>query len=100
MPCTDKASQLFRNAGIQYAPGKASNAGGVAVSGLEIAQNKTRLKWTKERVDEKLREIMKEIHNQCKKYGTNGENSIDYFKGANIAGFEKVANAMLAFGPI
>ncbi|MFP8488701.1 NADP-specific glutamate dehydrogenase [Gracilimonas sp. Q87] len=100
MPCMDKASQLFRKSDIQYAPGKASNAGGVAVSGLEIAQNKIRLQWTAERVDDKLREIMKDIHDQCKNYGTNGEDSIDYVKGANIAGFEKVANAMLAFGPI
>lgn len=100
MPCTDDASKLFRDSGIQYASGKASNAGGVAVSGLEIAQNMIRLQWTAQRVDEKLHEIMKDIHKQCKEYGSNGENEIDYVKGANIAGFEKVANAMLAFGPI
>lgn len=100
MPCTYNATQLFRNSDIQYAPGKASNAGGVAVSGLEIAQNKIRLQWTADRVDEELREIIQDIHNQCKEYGKNGENSIDYVKGANIAGFERVANAMLAFGPV
>lgn len=100
MPCTYNATQLFRDSDIQYAPGKASNSGGVAVSGLEIAQNKIRLQWTADRVDEELREIIQDIHNQCKEYGKNGENSIDYVKGANIAGFERVANAMLAFGPV
>lgn len=97
MPCTPEAIEVFTKNRVLYAPGKASNAGGVAVSGLEMAQNSIRYSWTKEEVDKKLRDIMKEIHKQCVKYGQNGT-QINYMKGANIAGFVKVADAMLAQG--
>ena len=86
-----KAEQLF-------APGKAVNAGGVATSGLEMSQNIMRLQWSDKEVDEKLHFIMKNIHEQCVKYGTEPNGYIDYVKGANIAGFMKVAKAMLAHG--
>jgi glutamate dehydrogenase/leucine dehydrogenase len=97
MPCTPEAIEVFAKNHVLYAPGKASNAGGVAVSGLEMAQNSIRYSWSKEEVDKKLRDIMKEIHKQCVKYGQNGT-QINYMKGANIAGFVKVADAMLAQG--
>jgi len=97
MPCTPEAIEVFSKNRVLYAPGKASNAGGVAVSGLEMAQNSIRYSWSKEEVDKKLRDIMKEIHKQCVKYGQNGTR-INYMKGANIAGFVKVADAMLAQG--
>lgn len=97
MPTTPDAIKVFRKAGILHVPGKASNAGGVAVSGLEISQNALGLKWTEEEVDDKLRNIMKRIHEQCSTYGQS-DGHIDYFKGANIAGFVKVADAMLAYG--
>ena len=100
MPCTKAASDLFRQSNILYAPGKASNAGGVAVSGLEISQNVLRMHWSAEEVDDKLQDIMDDIHGKCIKYGDDGNGGIDYMKGANIAGFMKVADAMLAFGPI
>ena len=97
MPSTPQAIEAFQNAKILFAPGKASNAGGVATSGLEMSQNSLRIKWTREEVDEKLQQIMKDIHSSCIKYGTEGE-YIDYVKGANIAGFVKVADAMLDQG--
>ena len=97
MPSTPQAIEVFQNAKILFAPGKASNAGGVATSGLEMSQNSLRIKWTREEVDEKLQQIMKDIHSSCIKYGTEGE-YIDYVKGANIAGFVKVADAMLDQG--
>lgn len=100
MPCTEEATKLLRNSDVMYAPGKASNAGGVAVSGLEISQNMVRMSWTAEEVDDRLKSIMKEIHRKCKEHGKNEDGHIDYMKGANIAGFKKVADAMLAFGPI
>ncbi|GHT33733.1 glutamate dehydrogenase [Bacteroidia bacterium] len=98
MPSTIDAVNAFLAAKILYAPGKASNAGGVATSGLEMAQNSARLSWTREEVDEKLKGIMKNIHDNCVKYGTEPDGTVNYVKGANIAGFIKVAEAMLAQG--
>ena len=98
MPSTPEAIYEFQKAKILFAPGKASNAGGVATSGLEMSQNSLRLSWTREEVDEKLKQIMKEIHESCVAYGKNEDGSVDYIKGANIAGFVKVADAMLAQG--
>lgn len=100
MPSTPEAIHEFQNAKILFAPGKASNAGGVATSGLEMSQNSLRLSWTREKVDEKLKGIMEAIHDSCVKYGENEDGSIDYIKGANIAGFVKVADAMLAQGVV
>jgi len=100
MPCTESATDLFRESDVLYAPGKATNAGGVAVSGLEISQNVLRMPWTAEEVDDKLQEIMQDIHAKCAEYGRKEDGSIDYIKGANIAGFVKIADAMLAYGPI
>jgi len=97
MPSTPEAVHKFQSAEILYAPGKASNAGGVAVSGLEMSQNAERLSWSSEQVDQKLHTIMNSIHNECVKYGTEGE-YVDYVKGANVAGFIKVADAMIAQG--
>ena len=98
MPSTPEAIYAFQKAKILFAPGKASNAGGVATSGLEMSQNSLRLSWTRKEVDDKLKEIMKNIHTSCVEYGKNEDGSIDYIKGANIAGFVKVADAMLAQG--
>lgn len=98
MPTTPEAIALFQGAKILYSPGKASNAGGVATSGLEMTQNSTRLSWTAEEVDQRLRRIMADIHAACLKYGTEDDGYINYVKGANIAGFIKVANAMLEQG--
>ena len=99
MPCTAEAINLFTTNKILYAPGKASNAGGVAVSGLEMAQNSLRYTWSREVVDGKLKEIMSDIHSSCLKYGSD-KGGINYVKGANIAGFVKVADAMLAQGVV
>lgn len=98
MPSTIDAVNTFIAAKILYAPGKASNAGGVATSGLEMCQNSARLSWTAEEVDNKLKNIMKDIHENCVKYGKEADGTINYVKGANIAGFVKVADAMLAQG--
>ena len=98
MPCTPEAVEVFHGAGVLFSPGKASNAGGVATSGLEMTQNSMRLSWTREEVDEKLHNIMKNIHEQCVKYGTSENGQVDYVKGANIAGFVKVADAMIDQG--
>ena len=98
MPSNLDAVHAFIDAKILYAPGKASNAGGVATSGLEMSQNSLRLNWTREEVDGKLREIMTNIHDSCIKYGKDEDGFIDYVKGANIAGFIKVADVMLAYG--
>jgi glutamate dehydrogenase (NAD(P)+)/glutamate dehydrogenase (NADP+) len=98
MPSTYEAEHKFLNAGILYAPGKAANAGGVAVSGLEMTQNSMRLSWTRDEVDEKLKTIMKDIHMMCLKYGEDKDGNVNYVKGANIAGFVKVANAMMSQG--
>jgi len=97
MPTTPEAIEVFQNAKILFSPGKASNAGGVATSGLEMSQNSLRMNWTREEVDGKLKHIMKAIHTSCIKYGTDGD-YVDYVKGANIAGFVKVADAMLDQG--
>ena len=97
MPCDADAIQVFQNAKILFAPGKASNAGGVATSGLEMSQNSLRMNWTSEEVDSKLKQIMNDIHSSCVKYGKEGD-CIDYVQGANIAGFVKVADAMLDQG--
>ena len=99
MPCTADAVNLFLENKILYAPGKASNAGGVAVSGLEMAQNSLKYTWSREVVDGKLKEIMSDIHSSCVKYGAS-KGHINYVKGANIAGFVKVADAMLAQGVV
>jgi glutamate dehydrogenase (NADP+) len=85
---------------VLFAPGKASNAGGVATSGLEMSQNSLRMNWSREEVDERLLNIMKDIHAQCVKYGTDDSGYIDYVKGANIAGFVKVADAMIDQGVV
>lgn len=100
MPSTPEAIAVFQSNKILYAPGKASNAGGVATSGLEMTQNSMRLKWSSEEVDAKLKEIMTNIHESCCKYGTEPDGYVNYVKGANIAGFIKVANAMLAQGVV
>ena len=97
MPSTIEAAEAFIAAGVLYAPGKASNAGGVAVSGLEMSQDAQRLHWTREEVDAKLHAIMRDIHENCVRYGNAGK-SVNYLNGANIAGFVKVADAMLAQG--
>ena len=98
MPSTAEAVEAFLKAKILYAPGKASNAGGVATSGLEMTQNSMRLPWTREEVDAKLHQIMINIHSTCVKYGTEADGTINYVKGANIGGFIKVADAMMAQG--
>lgn len=100
MPSTADAVQAFEDARILYAPGKASNAGGVATSGLEMSQNAMRMSWTREEVDRNLNNIMKNIHNACVQYGARSDGTISYVNGANIAGFVKVADAMLAQGVI
>tara|TARA_B110001454_G_C12676365_1_gene416027 strand:- start:6 stop:1349 length:1344 start_codon:yes stop_codon:yes gene_type:complete len=98
MPSTKDAIEVFHKSKILFAPGKASNAGGVATSGLEMTQNSLRYHWSREEVDEKLKDIMLNIHNSCIEYGKQDNGYIDYVKGANIAGFVKVADAMLAQG--
>ena len=98
MPCTPEAVEVFHANKILFAPGKASNAGGVATSGLEMSQNSLRMNWTREEVDAKLHTIMVDIHHSCQKYGTESDGYVNYVKGANIAGFVKVADAMLDQG--
>ena len=100
MPTTPEAVEVFQHAKILFAPGKASNAGGVATSGLEMSQNSLRLSWTSEEVDERLKNIMLNIHASCVKYGADANKHVDYVKGANIAGFVKVADAMLGQGVV
>jgi glutamate dehydrogenase (NADP+) len=100
MPSTPEAIHEFQKAKILFAPGKASNAGGVATSGLEMSQNSLRMSWSREEVDAKLKDIMEDIHDSCVEYGKNDDGSIDYIRGANIAGFVKVADAMLAQGVV
>ncbi|WP_438989452.1 NADP-specific glutamate dehydrogenase [Polaribacter sp.] len=100
MPSTPEAIHEFQKAKILFAPGKASNAGGVATSGLEMSQNSLRISWSREEVDSRLKDIMEDIHDSCVEYGENEDGSIDYIRGANIAGFVKVADAMLAQGII
>ncbi|MCK7589694.1 NADP-specific glutamate dehydrogenase [Subsaxibacter sp. CAU 1640] len=100
MPTTPEAIMALQKAKVLFSPGKASNAGGVATSGLEMSQNSLRLNWTREEVDEKLHAIMNDIHDACVKYGSQKDGYIDYVKGANVAGFVKVADAMLAQGVV
>lgn len=100
MPCTIDAMQAFQVAQVEFCPGKASNAGGVATSGLEMTQNSIRMYWTREEVDEKLKSIMRQIHDKCVMYGKEENGYINYVKGANIAGFIKVADAMIAQGVV
>ena len=100
MPSTPEAIHEFQKGKILFAPGKASNAGGVATSGLEMSQNSLRLSWSRKEVNDKLKVIMEDIHDSCVQYGENEDGSIDYIKGANIAGFVKVADAMLAQGVV
>ena len=90
---------MLQNAKILFAPGKASNAGGVAVSGLEMTQNSIRMAWSHEELEDRLQGIMRKIHEKCVLYG-KGDGYVDYVKGANIAGFVKVADAMLAYGVV
>jgi glutamate dehydrogenase (NADP+) len=97
MPCTNEAISTFLREKILFGSGKAANAGGVSVSGLEMTQNSMRLQWTRDEVDRRLREIMKAIHSQCVRFGER-EGFINYVDGANIAGFRKVAEAMLEQG--
>ena len=98
MPTTIEATTYFQENGVAFMPGKAANAGGVSVSGLEMTQNSIKLSWSQEEVDEKLKSIMKNIHAACVQYGTEPDGYINYVKGANIAGFMKVARAMMAQG--
>ncbi|WP_347173107.1 NADP-specific glutamate dehydrogenase [Polaribacter uvawellassae] len=100
MPSTPEAIEAFQAAKILFAPGKASNAGGVATSGLEMSQNSLRFNWTREEVDAKLNQIMNDIHASCVEYGTQADGYVDYVKGANVAGFVKVADAMLDQGVV
>ena len=100
MPSTPEAVEIFQNNKILYGPGKAANAGGVAVSGLEMSQNSLRISWTREEVDERLKKIMKDIHETCVQFGKESDGSVNYVKGANIGGFVKVADAMLAQGAV
>ena len=100
MPCSPEAIEVFTNNKILFSPGKASNAGGVATSGLEMSQNSLRLNWTSEEVDSKLHAIMNDIHEACVKYGKDETGYVDYVKGANIAGFVKLADAMIAQGVV
>ncbi|MGN1232536.1 MAG: Glu/Leu/Phe/Val dehydrogenase dimerization domain-containing protein, partial [Candidatus Cryptobacteroides sp.] len=98
MPSTPEAIAVFQNAGLLYSPGKASNAGGVATSGLEMTQNSIRQKWTAEEVDAQLHRIMKDIHSACLEHGVQDDGYVNYVRGANISGFLKVANSMLDQG--
>ena len=100
MPSTPAAIAVFQKAKILFAPGKASNAGGVATSGLEMSQNSLRLSWTAKEVDDKLHAIMNDIHASCVKYGKDGDGFVDYVRGANVAGFVKLADAMMAQGVV
>jgi len=100
MPSTPEAIEVFQKNNVLFAPGKASNAGGVATSGLEMSQNSLRMNWTAEEVDQKLLGIMKNIHEACVKFGTRADGTVDYVKGANIAGFVKVADAMIDQGVV
>ncbi len=100
MPSTMDAVKVFEGHGVLYAPGKASNAGGVATSGLEMSQNAARLSWTRDEVDARLLQIMQGIHESCLHYGARKDGGVSYVDGANIAGFVRVADAMLAQGVV
>jgi glutamate dehydrogenase (NADP+) len=99
MPCSHEAIQMFRSHHVVYLPGKAANAGGVAVSGMEMSQNAARLSWSEKELEERLRSTMCQIHESCVRYGREVD-YVNYAKGANIAAFRKVADAMLAFGVV
>ena len=99
MPTTPEAFAVLNKGEVLFGPAKAANAGGVAVSGLEMSQNSLRLSWRREEVDERLQNIMRDIHNQCVEYGREG-GTVNYVKGANVAGFKKVADAMIAQGVV
>jgi glutamate dehydrogenase (NADP+) len=98
MPSEQVAVDAFQDAKILFSPSKAANAGGVAVSGLEMTQNSMHLSWSRDELNRHLREIMLDIHNRCLQYGVESDHYVNYLKGANIAGFIKVADAMLAYG--
>jgi len=100
MPSTLDAVRVFEGNGVLYAPGKASNAGGVATSGLEMSQNAMRLSWSRDEVDARLLQIMQDIHSACLQYGRREDGTVSYVDGANVAGFVKVADAMLAQGVV
>src|SRR5690606_18864578 len=100
MPCEPEAVHRFQEARVLFGPGKAANAGGVAVSGLEQSQNALRIQWSPEEVEQRLEDIMRKIHAKCAAYGRRDDKTIDYVKGANIGGFVKVADAMLAYGAV
>ena len=100
MPTTMAASHYLRKSGVLFAPAKAANAGGVAVSGLEMSQNSMRLSWPIEELERRLEDIMFNIHQQSKKYGQQSDDTINYVRGSNIAGFAKVAEAMLSYGVV
>ncbi len=100
MPTDLEGVHVFKAARLLYAPGKAANAGGVAVSGLEMSQNSERRAWKESELQQMLLDIMEGIHNSCLTYGRISDDYVDYVKGANIAGFKKVADAMLAFGVV
>ena len=100
MPCSLEATARFLAAGVLFGPAKAANAGGVAVSGLEQSQNALRMSWSREEVHERLRTIMADIHEKCCAHGDDGKGGVDYVRGANVAGFVKVADAMLAYGAV
>ena len=98
MPCTPEAIEIIQKNKLLFAPGKAANAGGVATSGLEMSQNSMKLHWRRNEVDDRLHEIMINIHEACVRHGSTEDGYVDYVKGANIAGFLKVANSMLDYG--
>ena len=98
IPTVQEGVEIFQKAGLLFAPSKAANAGGVAVSGLEMSQNSARIAWSEEDLQLLLSKTMKGIHEKCVQYGTGSDGKVDYLKGANIAGFVKVADAMLAYG--
>lgn len=100
MPSTPEAVEVFKHHKVLFGPGKAVNAGGVATSGLEMSQNSLKFNWSRDEVDQKLHQIMRNIHESCVRYGKQEDGYIDYVKGANIAGFLKVANAMMDQGVI
>ena len=100
MPTTPEASALFREHGVLHAPGKASNAGGVSVSGLEQSQNAMHISWEREEIDRRLQQIMRSIHTRCVESCTMTGSRVDYINGSNLSGFKKVAEAMFAFGAV
>lgn len=98
MPTEQRGIEIFQEAGLLFAPSKAANAGGVAVSGLEMSQNSARISWSEDELQVLLKSTMSGIHEKCVQYGTGKDGKVDYLNGANVAGFVKVADAMLAYG--